>query len=140
MTDTDRELLALLRANARLSVVELARKLKVARSTVQNRIAKLERDGVILGYTVTLSPQSHAHGIRAIMSIAIEGHQTGKIIQRLRGHPHVVALHSTNGRWDLLAELRSDTLETFDTVLNDIRSIQGIANTETSILLTTHRL
>lgn len=140
MSETDLELIALLRDNARLSVVELARKLKVARSTVQNRIARLERDGVILGYTVKLSPEAHPHGIRAIMSIAIEGHQTNDISRRLRGHPHVVALHTTNGRWDLLAELRTDTLMTFDTVLNDIRSIEGIANTETSILLATHRL
>jgi len=140
MDDTDRQLIALLRDNARMSVVDLARKLRVARATVQNRIARLEREGVIVGYTVRLRPESEEHGIRATMSIAIDGHHGAQVLRALRGHPQVVALHTTNGRWDLLAELRADTLESFDTLLNAIRAIEGIANTETSILLSTHKL
>lgn len=62
------------------------------------------------------------------------------MLRQLRGHANVIALHTTNGRWDLMAELRADTLEAFDKVLNAIRSIQGISNTETSILLSTHKL
>lgn len=140
MDDTDRQLIALLRDNARLPVIALAKKLRVARATVQNRIARLESNGTIVGYTVRLKPDAEAHRIRAIMSIAIEGHQGDEVRRVLRGHPNVVTLHTTNGRWDLMAELRADTLEAFDKVLNAIRSIQGISNTETSILLSTHKL
>ncbi|HEY2925879.1 Lrp/AsnC family transcriptional regulator [Piscinibacter sp.] len=140
MDDTDRQLIALLRDNARMPVVALAKKLRVARATVQNRIAKLESDGTIVGYTVRLRPDAEGHRIRAIMSIEIEGHHGDEVRRVLRGHPNVVALHTTNGRWDLMAELRADTLEAFDQVLNAIRAIQGISNTETSILLSTHKL
>lgn len=140
MDDIDRQLISLLRDNARLPVVELARKLRVARATVQNRIARLEREGTIVGYTVRLRPEGEQHGIRAMMSIAIDGHHGEQVLRLLRGHPQVVALHTTNGRWDLLAELRADTLEAFDTLLNAIRAIEGIASTETSILLSTHKL
>ena len=140
MDDTDRQLIALLRDNARMPVVALAKKLRVARATVQNRITKLESDGTIVGYTVRLRPDSEGPRIRAIMSIANAGHHGDAVRRVLRGHPTVVALHTTNGRWDLMAELRADTLEAFDQVLNAIRAIQGISNTETSILLSTHKL
>jgi DNA-binding Lrp family transcriptional regulator len=140
MDDTDRQLIALLRDNARMPVVALAKKLRVARATVQNRIARLEGDGTIVGYTVRLRPDAEGHRIRAIMSIEIDGPHGEEVRRVLRGHPNVVALHTTNGRWDLMAELRADTLEAFDKVLNAIRAIQGISNTETSILLSTHKL
>jgi DNA-binding Lrp family transcriptional regulator len=140
MDDIDRQLIALLRDNARESVVTLARKLRLARATVQNRIARLERDGTIVGYTVRLKPDAEAQRIRAIMGIVIEGPHSDDVRRILRGHPNVVALHTTNGRWDLVAELRADTLEAFDKVLSAIRQIEGIANTETSILLSTHKL
>lgn len=140
MDDTDRQLLALLRDNARTPVVTLAKKLRVARATVQNRIAKLEQDGTIVGYTVRLKPEAEAHRIRAIMSIRIEGQRAEQVGRQLRGHSNVVALHSTNGRWDLMAELRADSLEAFDQVLNAIRMIEGISSTETSILLSTQKL
>jgi DNA-binding Lrp family transcriptional regulator len=140
LDDTDRELIALLRDNARLSVVALARQLRVARATVQNRIARLEREGVIVGYSVRLRPTAEAQRIRALMNVAVEGNRTDEVLRELRGHPNVAALHSTNGRWDLVAELRADTLEEFDRVLSAVRLIQGIANTETSILLSTHKV
>ena len=140
MNDTDMELLALLRENARTSVVTLAKKLRVARATVQNRIARLEADGTIVGYTVRLKPQAEQHRIRALMSIEVEGIQGQEVARVLRGNPNVVALHTTNGRWDMIAELRADNLEAFDGVLNAIRKVHGIANTETSILLSTHKL
>jgi DNA-binding Lrp family transcriptional regulator len=138
--DLDAELIALLRDDARLPVSALAKRLRVARATVQNRIARLERDGVIVGYTLRLKPQGEAHRIRAIMSIEVDGNRAQEVLRLLRGHPAVSALHTTNGRWDLMAELRADNLESFDRVLAAIRMIDGIANTETSILLTTHKL
>jgi len=138
--DTDRQLLALLRDNARMPVVALANKLRVARATVQNRIGKLEADGTIVGYTVRLRPEAEGHRIRAITSIAIDGPRGDEVRRALRGNPNVVALHTTNGRWDLMAELRADTLEAFDQVLNAVRAIPGVSNTETSILLSTHKV
>jgi len=139
MDDTDRQLIGLLRDNGRESVVSLARKLRVARATVQNRIARLEREGTIVGYSVRLKPEAEAHRIRAIMSIEVDGTHGDAVRRFLRGHANVVALHNTNGRWDLVAELRADTLEAFDKVLNAIRAIDGISGTETSILLSTHK-
>jgi DNA-binding Lrp family transcriptional regulator len=139
MDDTDRELISLLRADARAPVVALAKKLKVARATVQNRIAKLEADGTIVGYTVRLKPEAEQHRIRALTTIEVEGNHGEDVRRTLRGHPNVVALHTTNGRWDLIAELRTDSLEAFDEVLNNIRRVKGITSTETSILLSTHK-
>ena len=137
MDDTDRELIGLLRDDARIPVATLAAKLRIARATVQNRLTKLEREGVILGYTVRLKAGSEAPRIRALMSIAVEGNRSAEVLTRLRGNPNVCTLHSTNGRWDIVAELRADSLELFDGVLRVIRQIDGIANTETSILLST---
>jgi len=138
--DTDRELLALLRQDARMPVAALAAKLKVARGTVQNRMKRLEREGVIVGYTVRVKPQAEAHRIRALMTIVVEGNRGAEVLHALRGHPNVTGLHSTNGRWDLIAELRAESLEAFDRALGNIRLIHGIASTETSLLLSTHKV
>jgi DNA-binding Lrp family transcriptional regulator len=140
LDDTDRELIALLRDDARTTVAALAKQLKVARGTVQNRLARLQREGVIVGFTVRLKPQAERHRIRALMTITVEGNRDKEVLRSLRGNPNVVSLHTTNGRWDMVAELQADTLEAFDRVLGTIRLVQGIANTETSILLSTHKL
>lgn len=140
LDDTDTELIAMLRDNARTPVATLAKRLKVARGTVQNRMARLEREGVVVGYSVRLKPQVEAHRIRALMTIAVEGNRSDEVLRALRGHPNVSSLHSTNGRWDFVAELQADTLEAFDRVLGSIRLVEGIASTETSILLSTHKL
>ena len=140
MDDIDPQLIALLRDDARMPVATLAKKLRVARATVQNRLSRLLQDGAIVGFTVRLRPEAEAHRIRAIMSIEIEGNYGDDVRRVLRGMPNVVALHTTNGRWDMMAELRTDTLESFDSVLNTIRQVDGIANTETSILLSTLKL
>jgi DNA-binding Lrp family transcriptional regulator len=139
MDSTDHKLLSLLRANARLSVASLAKTLRVARGTVQNRLAKLEADGTIVGYTVKLKPQVEDQKVRALMTVAVEGNRTDEVLRALRGDPAVSALHTTNGRWDIVAELRADNLEAVDRVLGRIRLIDGISNTETSLLLSTHK-
>jgi DNA-binding Lrp family transcriptional regulator len=139
MDDLDRQLVARLRGNARATVASLAKELKVARGTVQNRISKLEKDGTIVGYTVRLKPQTEAHRIAALMTIAVEANQLDAVIRTLRGDPAVTALHTTNGRWDLVAELRADTLEAFDAVLRRIGLVPGITSTETSLLLSTQK-
>ncbi len=140
MDDLDRQLIGALRTNARTTVASLAKRLKVARGTVQNRINKLEKDGTILGYTVRLRPQTDEHRIAALMTIAVEGNRAAQVVHTLRGDPAVTALHSTNGRWDLVAELRADSLEAFDQVLARIRLVDGISGTETSLLLSTQKL
>jgi len=140
LDDVDRELIGLLRDDARMPVSALAKKLKVARGTVQNRMARLEREGVIVGYTVRLKPQAEAQRIRALMTVAVEGNCAADVLRVLRGHPNVTGLHSTNGRWDLVVELRADTLEAFDRALGNIRLVEGIASTETSLLLSTHKV
>jgi DNA-binding Lrp family transcriptional regulator len=140
MDEIDRQLIALLRDNARTPVATLAKRLRVARGTVQNRLARLEKDGVIVGYTVRLRPQVEEHHIRALMTVAVEGNSSEAVLRGLRGDPAVTALHSTNGRWDFVVELRADNLEAFDRVLGRIRLLEGIANTETSILLSTHKV
>jgi len=140
LDDIDRELLGLLRDNARTSVVTLAKQLRIARATVQNRLTRLENQGVIVGYTVRLKPAAEPHRIRALMSVAVQGNYMADVLRALRGHPNVATIHSTNGRWDLIAELHADTLEHFDRVLAAIRLLDGIANTETSILLSTHKM
>ena len=139
MDDTDRKLIALLRNDARASVASLAKKLAVARGTVQNRMARLEASGTIVGYTVRLKPDVEEQRIRAFMTVAVEGTQLDAVMKALRGEPAVAALYSTNGRWDIVAELRADSLEAFDRVLARIRLIEGISQTETSLLLSTFK-
>ena len=139
MDDTDRRLIALLRQNARLSVADLAHKLGVSRGTVSNRLRKLENEQLIVGYTVQLRPDAQPDVIRAWMGVVVEGNQTREVIAALLGEPGVAALHDTNGRWDLLAELHADSMTELSRVLERIRLVKGIRGTETSILLSTYR-
>lgn len=139
MDDTDQKLIALLRQNARESVATLAARLKVSRGTVTNRLTRLEDQGLIVGYTVRLRPDAQPNDIRAWMSIAVEGNTTRAVIASLLGEPGVATLHDTNGRWDLLAELRAANLAELSKVLERIRLVKGIRNTETSIHLETYR-
>ena len=140
MDDTDRQLLSLMRDNARASVASLAKVLRISRGTVQNRLSRLEADGTIVGYTVRLKPQVEKHRIRAFMTVAVEGNRIDALLVALRGDPAVNGLHTTNGRWDIVAELQADSLEAFDRVLGRIRLLDGVANTETSLLLSTSKL
>ena len=140
MDDIDRQLLALLRVNARATIASLAKHLKVARGTVQNHIARLERSGTIVGYSVRLQPQADANRIAALMTIEVAGTHGERVLRTLRGDPQVHTLHTTNGRWDLVAEISADSLAALDQVISRIRRIEGVARSETSLLLTTHKL
>ena len=138
--DLDRRLIALLRADSRAPVAALAKTLKVSRGTVQNRIARLLARGVIQGFTVKTRPDVEANRVRAIMSIAVEGERSAAVVKRLKGFPEVATVHTTNGRWDLIAELDVETLAAFSATLDTVRQIEGIASTETSILLATQKM
>jgi len=140
MDAVDQQLLSLLRKDARTNIATLATKLGVSRGTVTNRIAKLEDAGIIVGYTVRLRPDAQPNEIKAWMSIAVEGNEARQVIASLLGEPGVATLHDTNGRWDLLAELRAQNLSELSKVLERIRLIRGISNTESSIHLETYRL
>jgi DNA-binding Lrp family transcriptional regulator len=137
MDELDRKLLALLRADAREPVATLAHKLKVSRGTVQNRITRMRNQGVIQGFTVRTRPEMETNRIRAVMCISIEGERSPKVTRALRGMAEVAKIHTTNGRWDLVVELDTETLADFSRTLDHIRTIEGIAATETSLLLDT---
>ena len=139
MDETDHQLLSLLRQDARLTIAALASKLRVSRGTVTNRIRRLEDDGVIVGYTVRLRPHVQRAEIKAWMSIAVDGNQTRAVIASLLGEPGVATLHDTNGRWDLWAELEVSSMVELSQLLERVRLISGIRNTETSILLSSFR-
>jgi DNA-binding Lrp family transcriptional regulator len=136
----DQQLIALLRQDARASIATLAHKLKVSRGTVTNRLTKLEDTGQIVGYTVRLRADVAPKQISAWMSIAVEGNRTREVVGILLGEPGVAGLFDTNGRWDLLAELRADSLSELAEILERVRLIKGIGATETSIHLQTYKL
>ncbi len=139
MDQTDQALIALLRKDARMTVAALAARLGVSRGTVTNRLRKLEDDQVIVGYTVKLRPDAQPDRIRAWMGVMVEGNQTRRVIASLLGEPGVAALHDTNGRWDLLAELEARSMGELAEILERVRLIGGIRTTETNILLATYR-
>ena len=139
MDEIDHALIGLLRQDARMSVADLAHKLKVSRGTVTNRIRKMEEQQIIVGYTVHLRPEAEPERIRAWMGVLVEGNQTRLVIASMLGEPGVVKLHDTNGRWDLLADIEATSMSELSQVLERIRLIKGIRSTETSIHLATYR-
>lgn len=136
MDDLDSDLIAALRRNARASISELAATLGVTRTTLRARIARLEKSGEITGYTVQTRADADHMPVRGLMMLAIEGRGTDKVVHRLQGLPEVEEIHSTNGRWDLIVTLGTETLEAFDRVLSAIRRFENVAQSETSLLLT----
>ncbi|MHB8333583.1 MAG: Lrp/AsnC family transcriptional regulator [Acidimicrobiales bacterium] len=132
----DRTLIGLLRADGRAPVSRLAEALGVSRGTVQNRLDRLVDEGMIVGFTVRLREDLDDDVVRAMMVIRLVGQSTTAVVRQLRGMPVVRAVHTTNGAWDLMAEIAVVSLPDLDRVLSAIRSIHGIENSETSILLT----
>jgi DNA-binding Lrp family transcriptional regulator len=135
MDDLDHRLIALLRTDARASLSQLAKALGVSRGTVQNRLDKLIASDVILGFTVRLKNAATPDRIRAIMMVEVSGKNSRRVAHELRGLPQIHALYSTNGPFDLIAEIECGNLEEFDRLLSSVRTIEGIARSETSLLL-----
>ena len=131
----DNALIAELRKDGRASVSALASSLNVSRGTVQNRLDRLVSSGAILGFTVRVHEHIETEAVRAIMMIEVVGKSTSQVIKTMRGIPELIKLHTTNGAWDLVAELQAANLSEFDGVLRQVREIDGILNSETSILL-----
>lgn len=134
----DQGLLSMLRADARASVADLAKRLGVSRATVQNRMQRLRSDGVILGYTVKLNDEIERPPVRALMSIRADSANEAGVIASLRGNPHVSTVHHTTGRWDLIAEIETDSLVSFNKIVGAIRLFDGVTATETNLLLDSH--
>jgi len=138
LVDTvDRKLLAILRTDGRASISRLAEMLKISRGTVQNRIDRLTKDGIIAGFTVRIAAAEDPHAVRAVTLIEITGQKTNAVIKALRGVPEIRALHTTNGAWDLVAEIETENLAEFDRVLRHVRALDGVSKSETSLLLAT---
>ena len=135
MDDTDRRLLLALRENARMPVATLATKLGLARGTVQNRLDRLVASGVIQGFTVKTRVEEDGAAVRAIALVEVSGGRQNSVARALRAIPEITAIHSTNGRWDLVLEISAETLPRFDEVLRLMRAVDGVANSETSLLL-----
>ncbi|EJN13927.1 transcriptional regulator [Bradyrhizobium sp. YR681] len=135
LDELDRRLISVLREDGRAPISKLGTVLGVSRATVQSRLDRLTESGAVLGFTVRFRQDYDVNAIRAIMMIEVTGKSTTAVIRQLRGLPELHALHTTNGTWDLIAEIRADSLADFDRVLREVRTIDGVLNSETSILL-----
>ncbi len=132
---TDRELIALLQANARESAAEIARKLGVARTTVLARIARLERNGTIAGYTVRLGAEMGDRGVQAYVGITLQPKSGRDVVRRLSRMPELRQLCSVSGEFDYIALLQAETTVRLDALLDEIGEIDGVIKTTTSIVL-----
>ncbi len=139
MDDLDTRLITLLRHDGRRSVSDLASDLKVSRATVRTRMEKLIESGEILGFTAVLRDDWRDLPIRAITLLQVSGQNTDPVSRALGAMTEVRAIHSTNGKWDLILEIATRDLAAFDDALHRIRLIEGIAGSETNILLSTRK-
>ena len=135
----DQKLIAALRHNARASVSELAARVGVTRTTLRSRLEKLEQRGEIIGYSVITRADVADVPVRALMMLTINGHGADRVLARLSGIPEVAALHTTNGKWDMVVEINTQSLAMLDSVLSQIRRFEGVSQSETSILLKTRK-
>lgn len=135
MNNLDASIISLLKRNARISVTQMSHELGVSRVTIDSHIRKMESSGVITGYTVTLGTEEFRHNISGWIMINVSANQEEEIIDKMISMPEITRLHTTNGRWDLAAEIQTSTLEAFDTAISRLRQIHGIKDTDTSLLL-----
>ncbi|HAO58575.1 MAG TPA: AsnC family transcriptional regulator [Alphaproteobacteria bacterium] len=135
MKDLDNQIIALLKRNARMLVTQMARELGVSRVTIDAHIKKMETSGVISGYTVKLGTEEFRHKVSGWILISVQANKEEHAIEKMIGTPEITRLHTTNGKWDLAAEIQVPTLEHFDAVISKLRQIDGITETDTSLLL-----
>lgn len=134
LTQADRALISALRQNARLSVTELAAKAGVSRTTAKNRLESLVEEGRIRRFTIETDVDVEGE-VRAISMVELQGSMSRAVIRTLTRIPEVSTVYSTNGAWDLVVEIRADSLVSFDKVLRQIREIPGVVNSESCLLL-----
>jgi len=137
VSDKDRQLLLLLAENARMPTAVLARRLGLSRTTVQTRLERLEREGVIAGYGVRLSDGYNRGLVRAHVMIVLKTKALGRVIQALRSLPEIMSVHSVSGGFDLIAEVAAPSINQLDTTIDVIGEVDGIEKTQSSIILST---
>lgn len=135
LDSSDAALISLLRKDGRMSVSALAATLHLSRATVKARLDRLIETGAISRFTIETSAGQDAALVRAIMMIQLAGGMSRAVIRAIRAMPQVARLHSTNGTWDLVAELECATLRDFDRALRAIREVNGVQNSESCLLL-----
>jgi DNA-binding Lrp family transcriptional regulator len=136
-TEADRALIALLRENARMSIVELARKLGVSRTTAQSRLERLERRGIIEGYSVRLSPDYEQGLVKAHVLVTALPKHASSVEAALRRMPAVRTLHSISGNFDMIVIVESPSIRDLDIVIDNIGALDGVERTASSIILST---
>lgn len=135
MDDLDRHLLALLQANARMPTAELARQLKLARTTVVARIARLERDGIVAGYGLRLGGRIEQDAVRAFCALSVQARSGGAVIKALERMPEVQGAWAVSGEFDYMVQLRCATPQQLDEVLDRLGQLDGVRQTQTSMVL-----
>jgi DNA-binding Lrp family transcriptional regulator len=135
LSEPEQKLLSLLRANARASTAELARQLGVSRTTVQSRIERLERQGVISGYTVRVDDEAERGHIRAHIMITVMPRQMAAVVRALHAMSQVRALHSVSGPFDMVALAMVPTISEMDALTDRIGAIEGVERTTSAIVL-----
>lgn len=135
LSSTDRRLIYALKQDGRASVTTLAGLLRVSRATVQARMERLIKAGVIQRFTIEVDASAEVEVVRAVMMIELEGTLARSVTGSLNRLSEIVSLHTTNGTWDLVAHIETSGLPEFDRVLREVREIKGVLNSETSLLL-----
>jgi DNA-binding Lrp family transcriptional regulator len=135
--DKDRELLALLKDNARMPISELARKLNVSRTAAQARLSRLERSGVINGYTIRLSDSYQENNIKAIIMIKLPPKRRAKVEQTLKAIPELTSLYSISGTFDLSTIVTARSVPELDKIIDQIGALEGVEETQSSVILST---
>jgi DNA-binding Lrp family transcriptional regulator len=136
-TAKDEELIALLRLNAREPIASLARKLGLSRTTVQDRLRRLEETGTIAGYAVRLGAEMRRGGIRAYVEVSTESRRTADVLRALLRMYQIETLHTVSGKFDFVALIRAASAEELDRVLDLIGAIPGVTRTESAVILST---
>ncbi len=137
ITPKDEELIALLKADSREPVASLARKLSLSRTTVQDRLKRLEETGVIAGYTVRLSREVEQGGLRAFVMLSVEPRRQVEVGRQLARFPQIETLYTLSGKFDLIAQVKASSSEAMDRLIDGIGQIPGVTDIETSVILST---
>ena len=139
MDETDRRLVGILRHDGRRAISVMAAELKLSRAPVRARLERLEQRGDIIGFTVVLRADAVALPVRGLTMIEVEGRRLDQVVDALSGFAEIGAIHTTNGKWDLIVELSAQSLTDLDAVLRRLRLVPGITASETNLLLATPR-
>lgn len=138
MDDLDRQILSLLRQDSRLAISRLATMIGTSRATARTRVERLYDEGVISRFTIELGLKARNASVRAIVQVEVRGKHADQVTEQLLAMDDILAVHSTNGRWDLVTELECRDLRSFDETLRQIRLLDGVTQTESSLLLSSH--